>query len=99
MVGMQDHLCRIIRGRGFLGEGAAFVAVADILDREKGLTRLPLFPRPAILPGILVVAAPDVVVGFPTVADEVTGILQLVGIVGDPVVGNRVSTAHWLGPN
>ena len=85
--------------RRVLGKGAALVAVAEVLDREEGLAGLPLFPGAAAGPGVLVVATPDVVIRLAAVPDEVTRLFQLVRVVGNPVVGNRVAASHGLSPD
>ena len=102
VIGEQLHRSRIVPGILVVAVSTALVTIADIDDSEKRLVCFPLFPPVggafsfADIPGVVVIAATDVVVGLAGVGCVISGLSQQVRIIRDPVVRNFITASHRL---
>ena len=104
MVGSENHFLGVNGFVLMIAEGSGFMAITDIVYGEKRLAFFPKLPSSSIVlsgivPEVLGVATTgcsEVVVGFRTIAGEVTGLLHELVVEVDRC-RNLESAAHWLG--
>ena len=104
MVGSENHFLGVNGFVLMIAKGPGFVAVPNVVYGEEGLSLSSFLPgacviTSGIVPKVLGIATTwcsEVVVGFRTIAGEVTGLLQKLVVKADRG-GNLKSAAHRLG--
>ena len=104
MVGSENHFLGVNGFVLMIPEGPGFMALPDVVYGEKGLAFFPKLPSSCIVlsgvvPEVLRVSTTgcsEVVVGFRTIAGEVTGLLQELVVEADRG-GDFESASHGLG--